>query len=94
MEGDILAFIAAMTVIVLIFGTIAGKRDREHKIRKLEIEARIAEAKAAQISADKEVQSHLEDRVRVLERIATDRGHLLAEDIEALRADVNSRENA
>lgn len=94
MDGDILAFIAAMTVIVLIFGTIAGKRDREHKIRKLEIEARIAEAKAAQVSADKEVQSHLEDRVRVLERIATDRGHLLAEEIEALRADVNARENA
>ncbi len=85
MDGDILAFIAVMTVIILAFGTFAGERSRKHKIQKLELELQIAEANRGQHSADKEVQSHLEDRVRVLERLATDRGSLLSEEIEKLR---------
>lgn len=87
MDGDILAFIAIMTVIVLVFGTFAGERSRRHKIQKLELELKVAEAKAAQPSADKEVQLHFEDRLRVLERLATDRGTLLSDEIEALRAE-------
>lgn len=33
----------------------------------------------------------IEDRLRVLERIATDRGHLLADEIEALRNETRSK---
>lgn len=85
MESDILPFIAVMTLIVLAFGTFAGERNRKHKIRKLELEARIAEAQSPAQTAEKEVQAHLEDRVRVLERLATDRSALLSDEIEQLR---------
>ena len=74
MDGYLLFFVAVMTLIVLTFGTFAGERNRKHKIRELELKARIAEATAGQASEDKEVQSHLEDRIRVLERLATDKG--------------------
>ena len=33
----------------------------------------------------------IEDRLQVLERLATDRGTLLSDEIEALRTDVNTR---
>ncbi|MEM1052759.1 MAG: hypothetical protein AAGI28_11755 [Pseudomonadota bacterium] len=92
MEGDFLAFIAAMTIIILAFGTFAGERSRRHKISRLELEARIAEAKAAEQSADKEVQAHLEDRVRVLERIVTDGGHRLSNEIDNLRTLDNEKD--
>ncbi|QUL38086.1 hypothetical protein [Erythrobacter sp. JK5] len=36
----------------------------------------------------------IEDRLAVLERIATDRGHLLADEIEALRHEAKSKEVA
>lgn len=93
MDGDILAFIAAMVFIVLAFGTFAGERSRKHKIQALELKARIEEAKAGQTSAGNEVQSHFEDRLRVLERLATDKGTLLADQIEALRDERREREN-
>jgi Flp pilus assembly protein TadB len=86
MDGDILAFVAVMTIIVLAFGTFAGERSRRHKITKLELEARIAEAKATEQSSDKEVQAHLEDRVRVLESIVTDGGYRLSSEIDGLRS--------
>jgi hypothetical protein len=44
-----------------------------------------ASAPAALPSAPKEQVERLEDRVRVLERIVTDRGYNLAAEIEALR---------
>lgn len=51
--------------------------------RKLEIEARLAAEKAAQYASR---SSELEERVRVLEQIVTDRGAQTAAQIEALRA--------
>lgn len=52
--------------------------------RRLDIEAQHTAEKAAQYAAQNE---RLEARVRVLERIATDRGTTLHEQIEALRDD-------
>ncbi len=83
----IMAFIFATLLVSLIFGTIAGKRDRAHKIQKLELEARIEEAKAAQIGRSDQVQADLEDRMRVIERIVTDPGADVSRQIEQLRAD-------
>jgi hypothetical protein len=50
--------------------------------RKLELEAQLVAEKAAQYAAQTE---RLEQRVRVLERIVTDRGIGVAEEIEKLR---------
>ena len=52
------------------------------KQRQLELQSSLAAEKAAQYAAQTE---RLERRVRVLERIVTDRGHDLAGEIEDLR---------
>ena len=56
----------------------------KHQRRIEEIRARSTAETAAQSGAHTE---RLEERVRVLERILTDRGTSLAHEIEALRAD-------
>ncbi|MBC9031244.1 hypothetical protein IAG41_02470 [Sphingomonas sp. JC676] len=50
--------------------------------RKMELEAQMVAEKAAQYAAQTE---RLEQRVRVLERIVTDRGIAVADEIEKLR---------
>jgi hypothetical protein len=54
------------------------------KQRQLELEAQMVAEKAAQYAAHTE---RLEQRVRVLERIATDKGVDLANEIDSLRDD-------
>lgn len=88
MDADLIlifAFILAILMIVLPFGYIVSKRDQKHKLEKLEMQARIEEAKAAQAARPNEVQAHLEDRLRVLERIVTDPSTDLSRQIEDLR---------
>ena len=97
MDPDLLLIFGFITLIVsmaLIFGTIAGKRDREHKLQKLEMQARIEEAKAAQATRSGAEQADIEDRLRVLERIVTDPSTDLARQIEDLRELQNERERA
>ena len=81
----IFGFVLLITIVAIGLGGRIHRRDLEHKERRLELEARIAEANAGS-GASAEAQRKLEARVRVLERIATDRGHDLADQIEALRA--------
>ncbi|MDE1466154.1 hypothetical protein [Aurantiacibacter sp. D1-12] len=81
----IFTFVLTMVVILLSFGTFAGARSRAHKIKQLEIEARIEEAKAAQAHRSLSDQSDLEDRLRVIERIVTDPTADLSRQIEDLR---------
>lgn len=52
------------------------------KERQMELDAQSIAEKAAQYAADK---GRLEERVAVLERIVTDQGYSLANEIEALR---------
>ena len=88
MDGDLIlifSFVLAILLIVLTFGTVAGNRSRAHKLQKLELEARIAEAKADGAGKGNTDVRKLEERVRVLERIATDSNHALASQIESLR---------
>lgn len=54
----------------------------QHQRKVLEVQAKLAAEKAAQYAAG---TSELEERVRVLERIVTDRGYDVAAQIEALR---------
>ncbi|MBO9712938.1 hypothetical protein [Sphingomonas sp.] len=68
--------------LVAIIGGVFVKPWIELQRRKMELEAQMVAEKAAQYAAHTE---RLEQRVRVLERIATDRGADLSEEIDRLR---------
>lgn len=68
--------------LLAIFGGVFVKPWFAYQQRRLEIEATMVAEKAAQYAAHTE---QLEQRVRVLERIATDRGADLAHEIDQLR---------
>lgn len=81
--------VIAMTIvaIVLIAGmSINGIVDKVMEGRRLRYLAKEGEDGQA-VREIAERQQMIEDRLRVLERIATDRGSLLADEIEALRSD-------
>ncbi len=79
----IFAFILIAATMVLRFATAAHKRAVDHEERRLELKARRAEAESGMGGAH---DRKLEERVRVLERIATDSNHALASQIEELRS--------
>ncbi|MBK63295.1 MAG: hypothetical protein CL575_10205 [Altererythrobacter sp.] len=88
MDPDLLlifGFILAIIMMVLPFAYIVNQRVQEHEARKLELEARKEEAKAEQLRFSKGDYSKMEERVRVLERIATERNDVLASQIDELR---------
>jgi hypothetical protein len=86
MDHDIakifIVFIVVGLPMILIFGHPFLKRLLEHRERRMEIEARMTAEKAAQYAAHTE---RLEQRVRVLERIVTDKGLEVSDEIEKLR---------
>ena len=89
MDSDLIlifGFILAIIMLVLPFAYLVNQRVQEHEARKLELEARKEEAKAQQMRFANGDYSKMEERVRVLERIATDSNHALASQIEELRA--------
>ena len=75
----VIAFIVVGLPTIAIFGICS--RVYRHREKKLELEAQVAIARAA----DPEFARQFEDRLRVLERIVTDQGHGLAAEIEQLR---------
>lgn len=81
----IFGFILAILMIVMPMAYLFQKRAAEHEERKLELEARKAEAEAALNSRGTADYRKFEERLRVLERIATDGNHDLALQIEQLR---------
>ena len=66
----------------MIIGGVFVKPWLAYRERRLEIEASMVAEKAAQYAARTE---QLEQRVRVLERIATDKGADLSDEIDRLR---------
>jgi hypothetical protein len=84
MWKPLVAFIVVGIPMILIFGQGLIKRWFDHREKRMELEARITAEKAAQYAAQTE---RLEQRVRVLERIVTDKGIDLADEIERLRDD-------
>jgi hypothetical protein len=68
--------------LLAILGGVFIKPWLKLKERKMELEAQMVAEKAAQYAAHVE---RLEQRVRVLERIVTDRGIAVADEIEQLR---------
>jgi hypothetical protein len=86
MDGPTNVFLALIIIglPVILLMLIANRYFRLRE-KKLEVEAGMAAEKAAQYSA----RTHeLEDRVKVLEQIVTDRGAETAAQIEALRKPV------
>ena len=85
--GDFLGLLAAMGGLVAITGIFASlyRRRLEHKERIAEIQA----ARPLQSSGEIGEVERLEHRIRVLERIATDKTTTLAAQIEDLRAPAN-----
>ena len=78
----IFGFVLIILMIVFPFAAIMHKRNVTHEERKLELQARALEAKGNGGSAE---FRKLEERVRVLERIATENKDDLALQIEQLR---------
>ena len=70
--------------LLAIFGGVFVRPWFKLQERRMEIEANKVAEKAAQYAAQTE---RLEQRVRVLERIVTDRGIAVAEEIDKLRGD-------
>lgn len=75
-----------MVVLIVLIVTVAGVLKARYGIRKdrhgNEVFAPRDDAEAARL---REEMARLKDRVAVLERIATDKNHLLEQEIEALR---------
>jgi len=80
----IFSFVLIIATLAMTMGHIFHRRTIKHEERKLELLARVEEAKLGRGAAG-EAQQQLEERVRVLERIATDKGTDLAQQIEHLR---------
>jgi len=80
----LIPILGIMCGIVAIIGGVVVKPWFQLQQRKLELKAQMVAEKAAQYAAHTE---RLEQRVRVLERIATDKGVDLAHEIDSLRDD-------
>jgi hypothetical protein len=82
--GEFLVFFTLVTATLLALLILANayRRRLDFKLRKLELEA---QASAYKATPSDDRADLLEDRVRVLERIATDRGQDIAHQIENLR---------
>jgi hypothetical protein len=88
MDGNlvlIFSFVFAILMVIFPFAYVINRREHAHKERKLELEARIEEAKAGQVARANEDSQQIEDRLRVLERIVTDPSNDLSRQIEDLR---------
>ena len=79
----LLAFIVIGLPVILGVGSDMLKRWLKHKEKMADVMMQATAEKAAQYAAHTE---RLEQRVRVLERIVTEKGVALAEEIDALRA--------
>lgn len=81
----IFGFVLVISTLAFATGIVIHRSQVRHEERKLELQARAEEAKAEQARFTKGDYGTLEERVRVLERIATDSNHALASQIEELR---------
>ena len=79
--GEAISIVAAFVLVIVAMAMVFAiySKRLQFKQRKLEIEA------GARGEGSSAAVERLEQRVRVLERIATERGHDVAHQIEALR---------
>ena len=82
MSPFIIPILGIMCGIIAVIGGVFVKPWLKLKERQLELQSQVTAEKAAQYAAHTD---RLEQRVRVLERIVTDKGIVVADEIEALR---------
>lgn len=80
----IFGFVLTLVALAMTTGILIHRRQVNHEERRAELQVREAEAKAQQARYANGDYSKMEERVRVLERIATDSNHALAWQIEEL----------
>ena len=81
----IFGFVLIAALLAMTTGILIHRRQVEHEERRAELKAREAEAKAQEARYSNGDYSKIEERLRVLERIATDSNHALASQIDELR---------
>ena len=84
--GEVMGLMVVVGGMIAVFGMITEAYKARLRVKEREYEAMIARSAAGR--ADAEETERLEARVRVLERIATDKGQDLARQIEQLREPV------
>ena len=85
--GELVVIAMTIVALALIIGmSVNGIVEKVQLAKRLRHETVKAPA-SAELQAIAEQTQMIEDRLRVLERIATDRGNLLADEIESLRHD-------
>ncbi|MDE2436081.1 MAG: hypothetical protein KGM49_07475 [Sphingomonadales bacterium] len=82
--GDVMGLALVVGGVIAIFAVVMEGYKARCRVREREIELKLAQSGASSLERSAAVEI-LEDRVRVLERIATDRGNDIAMQIEALR---------
>ena len=83
--GEFMAFAVVVGGTIAIVRTMAEVYKRKLALREREIELKLQHRSGSEASASADTIARLEDRVRVLERIATDKSEAVAAQIEALR---------
>ena len=83
--GEFMAFAVVVGGTIAIVRTMAEVYKRKLALREREIELQLQHRSGSEGSASADTIARLEDRVRVLERIATDKSEAVAAQIEALR---------
>ncbi|QZD93436.1 hypothetical protein K3162_05310 [Qipengyuania xiapuensis] len=89
MDADLIlifGFILTIASLGMVTGILIHRSQIRADERKLELKAQIEQARAEQARFQKGDYSKVEERLRVLERIATDSNHALASQIDELRA--------
>jgi len=79
---NLTGLVAVMAPFLMVFGIVWVRSRSKLEEKRLAATAERSAEKAAQYAASNQ---ELEDRIRVLERIVTDRGYDIATQIEALR---------
>jgi hypothetical protein len=82
--GDVMGLVAVIIGFISVTGILTGAYKSKLKVRERELELRILEA-GKRADPSPAGDARLEQRLRVLERIATDKGPNLAAQIEQLR---------
>ena len=87
--GETIGLIAVVVLMIVVIGVASEAYRRRLNFKQRELELRAAGMEHKRDAADVELIEKLEQRLRVLERIATDRDHIastsLAAEIEDLR---------
>ncbi|MEM7664936.1 MAG: hypothetical protein AAF250_03695 [Pseudomonadota bacterium] len=93
MDGDLVIIMGSIIVMLIVVGmSINGivAKVFAHEAAQKENGGQTSDPLAQEIAARTDM---IEDRLAVLERIATDRGQLLSDEIEQLRIEVKAEES-